>query len=360
MPSAGRKAQRAKSTSKASPKDVCILGYAQETRDLVFDLDESVEIWGINMAHEFLGAGSRTAAQWYQLHPRDWTLSENKPTGYWGRPKRHLTFLQEFEGDVFMSYDEPDVPNCKVFPLEKMYEYFPTIYFTSTFSYIIAHALYQHKHGGKIRKLYLYGINLTALDEYTQQRPCVEYWIGKCEEAGIEVIIPNASALCKGTLYAFTRKDKENDLAKHTLDRLQHWKEQYTLHWSNIMVVQAMHKELEHWTRFLGEVFEAAENESKEFEGKTKDEIMVFAKELADKIHGVVQDRISKREGNNKRMLTKEQTALSSAQGVVRTEQHYLSLNGGVDHRAPALPELRFPAEFLSDDYETPDTPEAI
>ena len=81
MPSAGRKAQRAKSTSKASPKDVCILGYAQETRDLVFDLDESVEIWGINMAHEFLAGGSRTGTQWYQLHPRDCTLSENYPTG---------------------------------------------------------------------------------------------------------------------------------------------------------------------------------------------------------------------------------------------------------------------------------------
>ena len=363
MPNKGRKVRRVKSTSKESPREVCILGYAQETRELVFTLDDAVEIWGINMAHEFLKERKKTGHRWYQLHPRDWALSDNEPTGYWGRPKRHLDFLQEFEGPVFMSYQDPDVPKCEIFPLEKMHKHFPRLYFTSTFSYIIAHVLYEHNQGKPVKKLYLYGINLTALDEYTQQRPCVEYWIGKCEEAGIEVVLPSASALCKGRLYAFGHKEGEDDLATHTLERLQYWKDQYIMHWTNIMVIQAMHKELEHWTGFLGQVFEAGQAEVEEFaegfEGE-KEEAATFAKELADKIHTVIQERINKRESNNKSILVKEQTSLSSAQGVVRTEQHYLSLNGGVDHRAPALPELRFPAEFLSEDYETPTKSEAI
>src|SRR3546814_5784955 len=44
---------RSNGAKPVKPREIVMLGYAEETRDKVFDLPDSVEVWGINAAHFF-------------------------------------------------------------------------------------------------------------------------------------------------------------------------------------------------------------------------------------------------------------------------------------------------------------------
>ena len=155
-------------------RDVALLGYAEDTRDLIHGMPDDCQIWGINMANVFLK--KRSASYWFQLHPRSWAPTGKNPTGYYGRPKEHLDWLQQFDGTVWVTEPAPDIPNARMYPLREITDLFGREYLTSTFAYQLALALWEHANGQSISTLHLFGINLTALEEYAGQRPCAEYW----------------------------------------------------------------------------------------------------------------------------------------------------------------------------------------
>ncbi len=97
------------------PRKVAIWGYAEESRNLVYDLSEDFEIWGINMAHAFMNNSLKARpTNWFQLHPSSWSGAGSNVTGYYGRPKAHIDFLEQFDGTVWMQYpDEPVAANIK-------------------------------------------------------------------------------------------------------------------------------------------------------------------------------------------------------------------------------------------------------
>lgn len=345
-------------------REICIAGYAVETRDKVFDLDDSVEIWGINMAHSYLEPRKKGSV-WFQLHPRNWSSMGTKPTGYWGRPKEHLDFLQKFDGPVYMSYEEPDVPNCTLFDIDAILSKLrinkarARKYLTSTFAYIMAFAISEG-----VDKIYLYGINLTALDEYTHQRPCMEYWIGQAEARGIEVEIPAASALCKGPLYAFTEEDDPNgDLIKMAFDRLQNHKATYMERAFDLNTANTGKLEVSHWANFLSEVgsaiVERFENDSAAQELFSA-EARKYLSDTSEMLRQTIQERISKRTQNYQNIIDRSQQELLRETGYVADNQHWLATLGGVDHRAPALPDVRFPSQALGGDIEVPAEGQAI
>ncbi|NMD04081.1 MAG: hypothetical protein GYA71_12470, partial [Bacteroidales bacterium] len=55
-------------------------------------------------------------------------------------------------------------------------------YFTNSISYMIAYAIYKG-----YEKIELYGVDMSARDEYINQRGSVMYWIGFARAKGIEV-----------------------------------------------------------------------------------------------------------------------------------------------------------------------------
>jgi len=330
-------------------REICILGYAEETRDMVFDLDESVEVWGINMAHMFL-AGKRKADRWLQIHPRDWSSQGQKPTGYWGRPKGHYTFLKKFKGPVYMSYPEPDIPNCVEYPFERFRKKFKREYFTGSFAYLVALAIDE-----KVDKIYLYGINLTAIDEWVHQRPGLEYWLGRAEQAGIEVVIPPASALLKApTSYGLKPVRPEDELGKHVTDRIESVRSSYLAASYNHNTAMAMQLEIQHWDKFLGGIVQAAIPELEAIEGLTEEQQKTIA-DLSMKIKDTVSARFDKRRGIFESLQKTSNTEMSVAQGRMQSEQHYLSVLGGVDSRAGALPEVFYPNPVLATDIEKPE-----
>ncbi len=324
-------------------RDVCLLGYAEETRDLVFDLPDTAEIWAINMAHVFLfgpeGAKSRASAKyWFQMHPRDWSSAGKPPTGYFGRPREHLNFLGSFDGTVWMQEPDSDIPNSKRYPLEQVAAASGRSYFTSTFAYQLGLAWYEHVVERKtIGSLRIYGVNLTSMDEYIHQKSCVEYWLGRLEEAGVELEIPDGSALLKGRLYAVA----ETDLSDHAFERLQFWKAKYTEAWANINTCNSMRAELKFWAAQLSAIADEHPDQ--------------FTDEIKNKVQAVFDRRSS----NLNALHERSGAELNGALGMVKDNQHWLAITGGIDHRAPQLPDLRLPADYLSGDWTVPE-PKAI
>jgi len=316
-------------------RDIALLGYAEETRDLIHGLSPDVEIWGINAAHYFL---KRKAHHWFQMHPRSWVSSDGVATGFFGRPKEHLEWMQKFEGNLWLLSPDADLPNGKPYPIEDVVRVTKREYFTSTFAYQMAYALYEHMTGTPIRRMYVYGINLTALEEYAHQRPCAEYWIGRLEQAGVEVLIPTGSALLKGALYP----RRGPDLQEHAQERLQHWKAKYMAAAFNVNTMVSMQSDVKHWSKYLS--------------GLAVKHPEIFNETLKQE----VQEHFDKRWKNFDRLAERFTADLNGAIGMVKDNQHWLTMLGGVDFKAPGLPDLRLPDDKLMEDFDLPEEPRRI
>jgi len=330
---------------KVEPRQIAILGYAEETRDKIHGLDESVEVWGINMAHVFTHKSDSTGSitknlkatptNWFQLHPIDWANPKGEVTGYFGRPKEHMDFLSAFDGNVWLQKEIPEIPNGKRFPLEEISTASGSSYFTSTFSYQLGLAWYQHVvEKNPIKRLYVYGVNLSSVDEYIHQKSCVEYWLGRLEEAGVSIVIPDGSSLLKGKLYAMSAG---GDISDHAFDRLQHWKGKYMEAWANLNTASSMKAEQKFWAGQLSVIAEK------------------FPESFTDEVTDAIQEVFGHRGSVLSEMSDKMIAELNGALGMVKDNQHWLALTGGFDHRAPQLPELRMPSEVMSQNFNLPE-----
>lgn len=380
----------AKNSSKGSAKKkaatpkgrrICVLGYAEETRDFVYDLTEDDEVWGINMAHHFTyatdsnrsnreipleeaGAAKskkkdkdaealpnsfagayrldrpRTLApqtNWFQLHPEDWGNLQGKATGHFGRPIEHRWFLQQFPGTIWMRQHFDDIPNSVAYPLDDIVAASGRRFFTSTFAYMLGLIWYQHKiENNPVERVYLYGINLTSVDEYIHQKSCVEYWCGRLEEAGIEVVIPNGSALLKGKLYALDGDKTNADLSDHAFERVQVAKEKYMRSWANVNTMMAIKQDMAFWAKRLSNL--AAE----------------FPDSFTPELNAAIQATLDKRAQAINAIIDQNQTSMSGDAGKLNELQHWLSLTGGIDHKAPKIPPPVMPSEALQEDFGMP------
>ena len=330
---------------KKQRKEVCILGYAEETRELVHDLDSSVEIWGINMAHMFAKKNANIT-RWLQIHPRNWSSQGQPATGYWGRPKAHFTYLKKFKGDVIMSYQEPDIPNCKVFPFARFEKKFGSDYYTSSFAYLAAMAIDEG-----YDKIYFYGVNLTAMDEYIHQKAGLEYFIGYAKAKGIEVEIPDGSGLLTAPNYGVNTKDGK--LQAHVSDRLDSVRNTVDEAAANMSISAAIELDTKHWDEFLGDIMQLSVKEIEDIPGDTvtKEQLVGLGKKIRDTIAA----RFERRVRIFGKMKSQAQHQYTSAQGRLQSEQHYLSLLGGIDYRAGAPSEVFFPNPILATDIDPPE-----
>lgn len=242
-------------------REVCISGFASLSREWANELPESVEVWAMNEAHYYL---KRKASRWFQLHPKNWraapagvkaysamafcgtcgwgengradvqaeidTVKEKaeahfaknpdhdveagtvrvRKNGY-GRTPNHLKWLKQCGVPVYQMKIDDRIPTSVKYPYDEIVERYGHAwitnekrpYLTSTVAYMLALALYEHENGMPIDKLYLAGVELAIGTEYFDQRPCVEYWIGRLEEAGIEYVpSPYGQSILNGPIYA--------------------------------------------------------------------------------------------------------------------------------------------------------------
>ncbi len=176
-------------------KKVAIVGFApssmQDVR--VFFGDPAWEIWSINQLYIAFPAIAEHTTRWFQIHPRqeyDMAVRDLK---------HHQWMAEQKNFPIYMQEKEPDIPMAIPFPKDEILTAFPRKYFTNSISWEIALAILEG-----FEEIHVYGIDMSQDQEYSEQRPSVEYFIGWADALGIKVRIPPQSDLCKTVwLYPF-------------------------------------------------------------------------------------------------------------------------------------------------------------
>ena len=101
------------------------------------------------------------------------------------------------------------LPTAIPFPLDEM----PIKYFTGSIAYIIAYAIYK-----KATEIEMYGVPLFLKEEYTEQRPCIEFWMGYAMGKGIKVDIHQPTVILSSHpyvgLYGYTDYREQRKAAR--------------------------------------------------------------------------------------------------------------------------------------------------
>lgn len=141
------------------------------------------ELWGLND----MCLQMKNLSLTFQIHDIDKMLDRR------GQEKRFLKafeeslkIINELNIPVIVQKKHEALPNGIVFPMNEM----PLYYFTSTVAFMIAYAIYE-----KVDSIDIYGITLSTEEEYTFERPCIEFWVGYAMGQGIEVTIHKPSNL---------------------------------------------------------------------------------------------------------------------------------------------------------------------
>lgn len=83
------------------------------------------------------------------------------------------------------------------FPLAEVCELVNSNYFTTTGAYMIAYAMYCAQ-VANLRRLNLYGFDFdykNPLGSTEQGRSCVEYWLGRATQGGLQITVPVSSTI---------------------------------------------------------------------------------------------------------------------------------------------------------------------
>lgn len=100
------------------------------------------------------------------------------------------------------------------YPIESVLETFGRRYFTCTFAYQLALALFR-----RFDRVGLWGCGLhrgTARERLVE-RPCLDYWIGRAEGAGVEVVEDSGLAR-QDRLYGYAYHDEVADVDARVAD----------------------------------------------------------------------------------------------------------------------------------------------
>jgi hypothetical protein len=128
----------------------------------------------------------------FELHPLDNFIEQAKEgNDYW-------PWLTTTDKPVYLQELHPDVPSGVLFPKCELVKKFGT-YFTNQISWMLAMAIDL-----KPEWIGVFGVDMAQNDEYANQRPSCEYFLGLAAGAGIEVYVPVESDLMKSRqLYGF-------------------------------------------------------------------------------------------------------------------------------------------------------------
>ena len=164
---------------------LAIVATADPTRGQAPYDDADYELWGLAVTGT------------YEDVKRLDVVFEMHPEGYYERDPNVLKRLRELKEPVYMLKKRDDIPTSMAYPMDMITSKYRA-YHTSSISYILALAYHSYLTTGKPGRVELYGIHMGAKEEYQDQRPCCEYWMGRMEAAGIEVIPAEGGVLLVG------------------------------------------------------------------------------------------------------------------------------------------------------------------
>jgi hypothetical protein len=105
-----------------------------------------------------------------------------------------------------MQETHKDIPKSVRYPIETVVGY--RKYFTTAIGYMLALAYHSFVTTGRPKHIAVFGVHMSAREEYTEQRPCCEYWLGRLEGAGVDLFLaPGGALLTANGLYGYENYD---------------------------------------------------------------------------------------------------------------------------------------------------------
>lgn len=162
-----------------SPLKIALIGSAPSSVRLAPYNNPDWQIWGVSPGAWSVAPRSDV---WFEIHR--W-----EPGQPWFSPE-YVNFLKNYPGTVWMSEYVPEVKNCKVLPVEYLVKKYSPYFFTSSLSWMFAMAMELNP-----KSIGLWGVDMSAGEEYATQRPGCHYFAMLAKSMGIEVGVPPESDL---------------------------------------------------------------------------------------------------------------------------------------------------------------------
>lgn len=138
---------------------------------------------------------------WFELHRFE------PPWGYTG-PKpwfsnEYIAYMSKLACPVYMIEPVPEIPTSRAYPKDEMLEKFGPFFFGSSLSWMFALAI-----TAGATEIELYGVDMSANEEWYDQRQGCHYFISIARAMGISVTVPHESDLfLPCPLYGFKEVD---------------------------------------------------------------------------------------------------------------------------------------------------------
>jgi len=156
---------------------VAIVGLAPSTHDQAPFEDPDWETWGFAQDNESYPYLDRA----FEMHPLPLVMEM--------RPYIERRLCEEIDVPLYMQEAYPEIPNALVYPLKDVISVVGD-YFNSSIAYMLGLAILE-----KVDRIGIWGVDMAGDDEFGYQRPNTEYMIGFAKGMGIDIYIPEESAL---------------------------------------------------------------------------------------------------------------------------------------------------------------------
>jgi hypothetical protein len=190
-----------------SKDQLAILGTADSMGATPWD-DKNYEIWCVAQCATF--PTFKRADMFFEMHTRDYWADEHV-----------LPRLNKSEGRVIMQDHYDEVPKSERYPSNTIFNLYRPYHRTSI-TFMLALAYHSFKLTGKPFHVGLFGIHMEDVaEEYAEQRPCCEYWLGRMEDAGMDVFIAAGAVLAAPFVYGYEKYNQLVWLLRQRHDALQ-------------------------------------------------------------------------------------------------------------------------------------------
>lgn len=201
---------------------IAIVGSAPSSTLLAPFKDKSWAIWACSPG-SFAAIASQRADVWFELHrwlPYKPGQIGAPGTRNWFSPE-FTAFLQQFDGPVFMTearakmdalpfeelcakYGRPheNIPESVPFPYGYLTKKHGPFHWTSQITLMLAMAIEElapRAAAGERVAIGMFGVDMSATEEYAYQRPACQHFLGMAKALGIDIMLPPESDLMQPT-----------------------------------------------------------------------------------------------------------------------------------------------------------------
>lgn len=167
---------------------IALIGSAPSSIRLAPFDDPSWQIWGCSPGAYPL---CRRIDSWFEMHrwePPVVGIAEKQVP--WFSPE-YVQWMKELKCPVYTGGHVPELPTHVVYPIEDMKKLYGPYFFTSSLSWMFALALCMPD----ITEIGLFGVDMSAAEEYGDQRLGCQYFVTLARQRGIKVTVPPESDL---------------------------------------------------------------------------------------------------------------------------------------------------------------------